>query len=400
MFSRMKLGALVRAALKDITLVAVFISFCVTYSDARVVRAMHPNFKGAGQKDGIEIWRIESFEPVPLKTTDYGKFHEGDSYILLSSREDKSKKGTFSWDIHFWLGKSTSQDESGAAAILSVELDDGLGGSPVQHREVQEHESEQFLKYFPAGVRYLPGGVASGFKHTDINAPGEKKLYQVKGKKNVRVRLVQLDIKSLNNGDCFILDSGNEIYVWVGSQAKGTERLKAISAANQIRDQDHNGRAKVTVVDGSSTATEVSDFFSALGSGSPSQVANAPATDDDQEFEKKQDSIADLYKISDASGKLVSEKIAQKPLKQSNLKSEDCFILDTGSSGIYVWVGRGSTVQEKVESLKRGQTFIEEKKYPAWTHLRRVVEGGEPTAFKEYFDGWRDTQLAGGIGRG
>ncbi|KAK9502171.1 hypothetical protein O3M35_012754 [Rhynocoris fuscipes] len=290
MFISMKLGALVRPALKA----AVFISFCLACIDARATRAMHPNFKGAGQKDGIEIWRIESFEPVPLKTTDYGKFHEGDSYILLSllqSKEDKSKKGTFSWDIHFWLGKSTSQDESGAAAILSVELDDGLGGTPVQHREVQEHESEQFLKYFPAGIRYLPGGVASGFKHTDINAPGEKRLYQVKGKKNVRVRLVELNVKSLNQGDCFILDSGNEIFVWVGSQAKGTERLKAISAANQIRDQDHNGRAKVTVVDASSTATEVSDFFSALGSGSPSQVANASPTDDDQEFEKKQDTV-------------------------------------------------------------------------------------------------------------
>uniref|UniRef100_A0AB38ZEU4 Venom gelsolin-like 1 n=1 Tax=Oncocephalus sp. TaxID=2944721 RepID=A0AB38ZEU4_9HEMI len=395
MFQLMKLGALV----KGLTLVvllhhALLLKTCVN------ARVMHPNFVGAGQKNGIEIWRIESFEPVPLPKNDYGKFHEGDSYILLSSVEDKSKKGTFSWDIHFWLGKDTSQDESGAAAILAVELDDGLGGSPVQHREVQEHESDQFHKYFPSGIRYLPGGVASGFRHTDINAPGQKKLYQVKGKKNVRVRLVQLDVKSLNNGDCFILDAGSDIYVYVGTQAKGTERLKAISAANQIRDQDHNGRAKVSVIDSSSTATEVTSFFSALGSGSPSQVASSPATDDDQDFEKKQDAIVTLYKVSDAGGKLVSEKLSEKPLKQSMLKSEDCFILDTVTSGIYVWVGRGSTTQEKVEALKRGQAFLKENNYPPWTNMQRIIEGGEPTAFKEYFDGWRDSQLAGGIGRG
>lgn len=36
----------------------------------------------------------------------------------------------------------------------------------------------------------MPGGVASGFKHVDINAPVEKALYQVKGKRNVRVRMV------------------------------------------------------------------------------------------------------------------------------------------------------------------------------------------------------------------
>ena len=41
------------------------------------------NFEGAGQETGLQIWRIEDFEAVPYDKTKYGKFHVGDSYLVL-----------------------------------------------------------------------------------------------------------------------------------------------------------------------------------------------------------------------------------------------------------------------------------------------------------------------------
>lgn len=354
------------------------------------VKVMHPAFKNAGTKEGLEIWRIENFEPVKWPQKDFGKFFRGDSYIVLKTVANDKKKGTFSWDIHYWLGDRSSQDEQGSAAILAVELDDGLGGGPVQHREIENHESQQFLSYFPSGVRYEAGGVASGFNHVDTNAAGEKKLFQVKGKRNVRVRQVHLDVKSMNKGDCFILDSGHEIYVYVGPNSAGSEKVKAINAANMIRDQDHNGRAHVTVLDGSSTADELAKFFEVLGSGSANAVPEQSAGGDDQEFEKKQDATVALYKVTDEGGSLKSEKIAEKPLKQDMLKTDDCFILDTVTSGIYVWIGKKGTTQEKVEALKKAQLFLADNKYPSWTKVTRVVEGAEPSAFRQYFSTWQE----------
>ncbi|XP_052860411.1 gelsolin isoform X3 [Anopheles cruzii] len=347
---------------------------------------MHPAFDDAGTKKGLEVWRIENFEPVPVPVKEYGKFYTGDSYIVLNTKESKS--GILSWDVHFWLGLETTQDEAGSAAILTVQLDDRHNGAPIQHREVQDHEGSLFLSYFAGGVRYAAGGVKSGFNEVETNAAGEKRMFQVKGAKNVRVRQVPLAIGSMNRGDCFILDAGYDIYVYVGASAKRVEKIKAISAANQIRDQDHAGRAKLHILDEFASSSEQQEFFDVLGEGSPDEVAEE--SESDEAYEQADTGAITLYHVSDASGSLEINPIGERPLKQSMLDSNDCYILDSGAGSIYVWIGKGATGQERSQAMVKAQEFITVKGYPVHTAVHRVVENGETTDFKQFFSSWRD----------
>lgn len=52
-------------------------------------------------------------------------------------------------------GDFCTQDERGSAAIFAVQMDDYLGGKPIQYREVQGHESKTFLGYFKPAIKYM-----------------------------------------------------------------------------------------------------------------------------------------------------------------------------------------------------------------------------------------------------
>ncbi|CAH0404138.1 unnamed protein product [Chilo suppressalis] len=362
----------------------------LTDKDARSKARVHPAFASAGQRAGVEVWRIETFNPVAVGPNDYGKFHKGDSYIVLKTTADK--RNVLTHDIHYWIGSESTQDESGAAAILTVGLDDKFNGAAVQHREPMGYESQQFKSYFPNGLKYLDGGVGTGFKHVTTNAGAAKRLFQVKGKRNIRVRQVDPLISSMNEGDCFILDVDQTILVYVGKKAKNVEKLKAISFANQIRDQDHNGRGRVEIIDQYSSEVDVQKFFTTLGSGAPNTVPEEAAGGDDQTFEKNEEQSVVLSEISDASGKLKANALT-KPYKQEQLKTTESYILDTVSGSIYVWTGRQSSEREKSEAMTKAQQTLLSKNYPSWVQVVKIPQGTEPAAFKQYFATWRDNAM-------
>jgi len=45
------------------------------------------------------------------------------------------------------------------------------------------------------------------------------------------------------------------------------------------------------------------------------------------------------------------EESAKQPLKKEHLDTDDCFILDTGPAGVFSWIGKGCTINEKKAAM-------------------------------------------------
>ncbi|CAG0925115.1 unnamed protein product, partial [Notodromas monacha] len=118
-----------------------------------------------------------------------------------------------------------------------------------------------------------------------------------------------------------------------------------------------------------------------------------------ESFLQKISLTVELSKISDADGSLSVEKVGGKPLTQDMLGTGDVYLLETGSAVIYVWVGRGSSKAEKLHAMNLAVKYIQEKGYPKSTKVERIVEGGEPAVFKQYFKTWREPEDTIGLGR-
>lgn len=311
------------------------------------------------------------------------KLHSGDSYIFLKTSEASTG---LSWHIHFWLGKDTTADESGVAAYKSVELDDVLGGVPVQHRECQGHESALFLSYFKAtGLQYLEGGVASGF-HEVKRDEYETTLFQVKGKRTVRVSQVPLQASSLSVDDVYVLDAGLELYVYSGKNANRLEKAKALEFVRATR-EDRGGRANITFID---EEPDNAAFWEALGGFS--EVTRSAESDEHHENEAKKSTT--VLRVSDSSDDLQVEDVTPSSgvLTKDILKSEDAFIIDVGNE-VYVWVGQDASDNERKDALIIAVNYLKKQGRPAHTPITRVVEQGETPVFTALFKSWTEPKV-------
>jgi len=215
-------------------------------------------WKGCGQREGIEVWRVENHKATADRPArfgvkkwpkaQYGQFFSGDSFIVLRTYKAAGEE-ELKYDIHFWLGVKTSQDEQGVAAYKTVELDELFRGTPVQYRELQGYESEKFMGLFKGSIKILDGGIESGFNIVKPEEFRPRLMHFQSAKGNhVRVAEVKLERASLNNADAFVLDLGLELIQWNGSGCSIREKRRAQEVIAETRTA-RNGRPKTRTLD-------------------------------------------------------------------------------------------------------------------------------------------------------
>ncbi|KAK1787772.1 hypothetical protein P4O66_016253 [Electrophorus voltai] len=376
------------------------------------------------REPGLWGWRVEKMKAVQLEQGQLGVFYTGDAYLILSNR------GSSGAELHMWMGEKSSRDEQCACAMLATQLDRFLEGEPVQHRQVQGYESPEFMNLFPGGVSYkharkeftgivgceehpvssancrtcltdasptnisviktaahiyasMEGGIESGFRKSRSDSGPVRHLYQIKGKKNVRVREVELRWSSFSRGDCYILDLGETIISWSGSKANMFERQKVHEIAALIRDTERNGKAAISDV---TEGEETLEMIQVLG---PMSALKDSSIEEDNKADMS--NSATLYKVSNATGYMTLTQLCDKaPFDQQMLERDDCFILDNGSNGkIFIWKGNGANAEEKRVALKVADEFIQEMNYSRMkTQVEILPQGRESILFKQFFKSW------------
>lgn len=343
-----------------------------------------------GQEPGLLVWRIENFEVIPWPKEKTGLFYDGDSFIVLHSYKVGDHK--LGHDIFFWLGSKTTQDEAGTAAYKTVELDEFLHGAATQHRETQHQPSDEFLALFPH-FSIRSGGVRSGFTHVEPETPKEVttllrifKHPTATRSNGIIVHEVEPTWRSLDEGDVFVLDKGDKIWVWQGKKCSPMEKAKAAQVVNDMTLAKHIDVEVLSQLE--SRSKIIVDLLGGKEVGQPTFQTPRPGhfsqiTND----ESRQSRPRKLFRLSDASGTLAFDLVKDgQRVNQADFDGNDVFLYDVGNR-LWVWQGLGASEREKAMWIKVAQSYIrwlqqtQENSQAYLTPISKVVQGHESPAF-------------------
>jgi len=185
-------------------------------------------------------------------------------------------------------------------------------------------------------------------------------------------RLVRMpDPGAFGRGDCYLVDSGMKIYLWIGPKSSADEKfLTAASAV--MRDTAREGKADIDRIEGDNEPEEFKALFD-----------DFRLTDEDTEgLLKKVHLETHEYKLWRVHRDGDETFFAEVPVNKDSLKTDDVFILDTWDD-IFVWRGKGASSREKFDGTILARRYDAER--AGVQDIELIEEGDEPEEFLKAF---------------
>ncbi|KYQ92976.1 villin [Tieghemostelium lacteum] len=397
----------------------------------------------------VQIWRVKDHTKEPVPNELYGHFYDGESYVILYKYQQKNKDH---YVIYFWQGKKSTINEKGSSALLTVDLDDSIGGVAQQIRVVQNKEPVHFMKIFKGSIT-IHQGLMDNDKTLLKQAP-YKKMYHIKScnhfnnSDNVNLRiLVTRDfyIGNLNSNDYILVeeftvkDTVREELIVKPKPAKqvidvDNDEINIDGDQENKKEEEEDQQEEYEIVkttiqeevfniylwkgNYSSNILDIEeivdktiermyngiDIIKVLEDQEPLEFINLFKEKDEEEVTDsfisfKLEQTPKLYQCSYSSGTFKVDRVFE--FDQQDLDDEDVMILDVGSM-IFLWIGRNATQDEKLQSMNTVLEYTQlvakktnmvdgsEDNFQVLLNCYLIQSSLEPKVFRRYFHCWND----------
>ncbi|XP_073800978.1 supervillin isoform X21 [Danio rerio] len=222
----------------------------------------------------------------------------------------------------------------------------------MQPEENSEMENNTAMK----NSNCTPADVTSSGKLSKPTVPYHKlMLIQVKGWRQVQVRMVEPVSHSLNSGDCFLLVTQSHCFLWTGKLSNTIEREKASEMASLIVTQRDLGCQATGVVhldEGVNTdSQQAAEFWKLLGGQTP--YKGSDSVEDDELYEKAISESNCIYRLQGDRLSPHEQAWASVP-HHSLLNPTQTLLFDFGSE-LYLWHGKDVGPSERKLALQLAQ---------------------------------------------
>ncbi|XP_043090608.1 supervillin [Puntigrus tetrazona] len=220
----------------------------------------------------------------------------------------------------------------------------------MQSEENSEMENNTAMK----NSNCTPAVVSTSGKGSRPTVPyNELMLIQVKGWRQVQVRLVEPVSRSLNSGDCFLLVTPSHCFLWTGKLSNTVEREKASEMASVIVTQRDLGCQATGVVhldEGVNTdSLQAAEFWNLLRG----QTQYKDSAEDDEHYERAISESNCIYRLQGDRLSPHEQGWAVVP-DLSLLSSSQTLLFDFGSE-LYLWHGKDVGPSERKVALQLAQ---------------------------------------------